>query len=252
MINFSLEEYQPPEDVFYKLRDILLLIQDGKKQKAKRKLQALRNAHADDINIRKITLKISYELEDYEGALEDARFLVEHEGDDESKLYLADCLLGLNRYQEAGEALARYSELAGKSAYYHFLLGVLKVNTDRREEANEELRKAISLEPESGQGDSWVFRMATRFFMAVNLLMMGKTISAREQARLAAKEAMEPGQFFEYLEGVKSDIIRYEALAEAIRIGKIKKTPEFSEILEVMRLAAMEEEELLQENNENL
>jgi len=181
---------------------------------------------------------MSYEAEFYEDALEDAIFLAEHEGDEESKLFIADCMIQLERYEEAEKTLLRFSEFAGKSIPYHLLFGLLKTNTGREEEAIEEFRKIFSIE--TTFEDAWVFRMVARFFIAGNFILMGKTDLARKEARLAAREAREPEPFFESLNALESDI-----------------TPELLDALEDMRLLAEEEEEeilsdMLRRDKENL
>ncbi len=166
--------------------------------------------------------------------------------------FLIDCLIELERYQEAEEALVRFSDLRGKSLTYHMLYGLLKMRTNRQEEANKEFEKACSIEPR--RKDYWIFRMTARLFMAGNLLAMGKLDEAKKQARLAGREVMEPELFIKALDNIASNVIRYEALSECVRIGRIKRTPEFMEFLEEMRFSAELEADLLglQDGEDNL
>ncbi|MEO0191793.1 MAG: hypothetical protein ABIM46_03305 [candidate division WOR-3 bacterium] len=234
------------------LEKVKELLRQGRKQKALRKLRALRDKHQEDIEFRKNALRLAHDAGYYEDALEDAWFLVAREGDDESKLFVVDCLVELERYQEAEEALLKFSDLRNRSPSYHLFFGLVKLHTGRNKEANEEFERVFSVKSE-GKVD-WFSRMMARFFMAVNFLAMGKTKQMRKQARLAGREAQEREPFFKALRAIDSYIIRYEAISECVRAGKIERNQELIKAMEEMRLLAEMEEvrlTMLQEDKGN-
>lgn len=205
-----------PDDVFEQLGKVSFLFEEGKKQKAMRKLKTLKKRCPNNRYLRSIAFNLSYAADYLDDALEDARFLAEYARDSEDKLNLAECLIRMDRVEEADKVLSGCSDLAGRSGRYHFLLGILKNRHGDIVSANKELMTLFSLEKK----DEWPYRMSGHLLLAKNLLDEGNLSAAKEEARLAAREAEDPETLADAIGAIDSFIIAYEATKEVVKSGK--------------------------------
>ncbi len=86
-LNFNRNHEELPDEMPEDLSKVLTLIREGKKLKAMRRLRSMRNRYGEDIKFRKRACELAYDAECYRDALEDAKFLLDRLGDEDSKFF---------------------------------------------------------------------------------------------------------------------------------------------------------------------
>jgi|GEM_PF-2406019 len=228
-----------PDDISDGIVKVSELLREGKKHKAMRKLRVLRKRCPDNWHFRLMAFGLSYKADYLDDALDDARFLAENARSNEDKLNLAECLIRMNRYEEAEGVLSECSDLSGKSARYHFLLGSLKHRKGDIPSANEEFTRVFSAERKKGE---WSYRMNAHLLLARNFLDEGRIEDAKREARLAVREAEDPEILAEAVVAMDSPIIIYEVAAEVVGTKKGPLDKNTREFIEALRLSADAEE----------
>jgi chemotaxis protein methyltransferase CheR len=137
----------PPEDLSVKTIDVL--IDEGEPRRALRSLERMLAASPDDADLWRLSGKANLDLSLWRQAAKDYARAIELGGETVETLDgRATALIQFRGEKEAAKLLRRSLEISPRRARPHALLARIHLKAGRRAEADEEVQKALDLDPD--------------------------------------------------------------------------------------------------------